>query len=43
MTEHEVLAAVAFVGLSLALTIFFAALERRYKRQLTDRSNKYTP
>jgi hypothetical protein len=35
MAEHEVLAAVIFVGLSLALIFFFAALERRYKEQLT--------
>ena len=35
--EHEVLAAAIFVGLSLALTAFFAALERCYKQQLTDR------
>jgi hypothetical protein len=35
MSQHEVLAAVIFVGLSLALTAFFAFLERRYKQQLT--------
>jgi hypothetical protein len=35
MNQHEVLAAVIFVGLSLAITAFFAALERRYKQQLT--------
>jgi hypothetical protein len=35
MSEHEVLAAAVFVGLSLALTVFFAFLERRYKQQLT--------
>jgi hypothetical protein len=35
MSQHEVLAAVVFVGLSLALIAFFAALERRYKKQLT--------
>jgi hypothetical protein len=37
MAEHEVLAAAIFVALSLALTAFFAALERHYKRQLTSR------
>ena len=37
MAEHEVLAAAIFVGLSLALTAIFAALERRYKQQLTAR------
>jgi hypothetical protein len=37
MAEHEVLAAVIFVGLSLALTAIFAAMERRYKQQLTAR------
>ena len=30
MVEHEALAAVAFVGLSLALIALFVALERRY-------------
>jgi hypothetical protein len=35
MNQHEILAAVIFVGLSLALIAFFAALERRYKQQLT--------
>jgi hypothetical protein len=37
MAEHEVLAAAIFVGLSLALTAIFAALERRYKQNLTAR------
>jgi hypothetical protein len=37
MAEHEVLAAAIFVGLSLALTAIFAALEHRYKQQLTAR------
>jgi hypothetical protein len=37
MNQHEILAAVIFVGLSLALIAFFAALERRYKEQLTGR------
>jgi hypothetical protein len=37
MAEHEVLAATIFVGLSLALTAIFAAMERRYKQQLTAR------
>ena len=41
MVEHEVLAAAIFVGLSLALTAIFAALERRYKQQLTDRRKDY--
>jgi hypothetical protein len=41
MAEHEVLAAVIFVGLSLALIAFFAALERRYKEQLTGRRKNY--
>lgn len=35
MAEHEILAAALFVGLSLALIAIFAALERRYKQQLT--------
>jgi len=37
MADHEVLAAAIFVGVSLALIAFFAALERRYKEQLTSR------
>jgi hypothetical protein len=37
MNQHEILAAAFFVGLSLALIAFFAALERRYKEQLTGR------
>jgi hypothetical protein len=37
MAEHEVLAAAFFVGLSVALIVIFAALERRYKEQLTAR------
>jgi hypothetical protein len=41
MNQHEVLAAVIFVGLSLALIAFFAALERRYKEQLTARRKNY--
>jgi hypothetical protein len=41
MAEHEVLAAVVFVGLSLALISLFAALERRYKDQLTTRRKDY--
>jgi hypothetical protein len=41
MSQHEVLAAVIFVGLSLALIAFFAALERRYKEQLTARRKNY--
>lgn len=41
MAEHEVLAAAIFVGLSLALTAFFAALERHYKDQLTARRKNY--
>jgi hypothetical protein len=39
MNQHEILAAVIFVGVSLALIAFFAALERRYKQQLTGRRN----
>jgi hypothetical protein len=43
MAEHEVLAAVIFVGLSLALTAVFAALERHYKQQLTaNRKNNFS-
>jgi hypothetical protein len=41
MAEHEVLAAVIFVGLSLALIAIFAALEHRYKQQLTTRRKDY--
>ncbi|MGB8129497.1 MAG: hypothetical protein WCG81_06870 [Candidatus Angelobacter sp.] len=41
MAEHEILAAVIFVGLSLALIFLFAALERRYKDQLTARRKDY--
>jgi hypothetical protein len=41
MAEHEVLAAVIFVGLSLALIVFFAALERRYKEQSAARRKDY--
>jgi hypothetical protein len=41
MAEHEVLAAAIFVGLSLALIALFAALERRYKEQLTSRRKNY--
>jgi hypothetical protein len=37
MAEHEVLAAAIFVALSLALTAFFAALERHCKQPLTSR------
>jgi hypothetical protein len=37
MNQHEILAAAIFVGVSLALIAFFAALERRYKEQLTGR------
>jgi len=37
MAEHEILAAIIFVGLSLTLTAIFAALERRYKHELTAR------
>jgi hypothetical protein len=37
MAEHEVLAAAIFVGLSLGLIAIFAALEHRYKEQLTAR------
>jgi hypothetical protein len=43
MNQHEILAAVIFVGLSLALIAFFAALERRYKGQLTSRRKNYFP
>jgi hypothetical protein len=41
MAEHEILAAIIFVGLSLALIAFFTALERRYKEQLTARRKDY--
>jgi hypothetical protein len=41
MAEHEVLAAVIFVGLSLALIAIFAAMERRYKEQLMGRRKNY--
>jgi len=41
MAEHEVLAAAIFVALSLALTAIFAALEHRYKQQLTARRKNY--
>jgi hypothetical protein len=41
MAEHEVLAAAIFVALSLALTAFFAALERHYKQQLTSRRKNH--
>jgi hypothetical protein len=41
MAEHEVLAAVIFVGLSLALIAIFAAMERRYKDHLTTRRKDY--
>jgi hypothetical protein len=41
MAEHEIMAAAIFVGLSLALTAFFAALEHRYKQQLTARRKNY--
>jgi hypothetical protein len=41
MAEHEVLAAALFVALSLALTAIFAALEHRYKQQLTARRKDY--
>jgi hypothetical protein len=41
MNQHEILAAALFVGLSLALTVFFAALERRYKQQLTSPRKNY--
>jgi hypothetical protein len=41
MAEHEVLAAGIFVGLSLALIALFAALEQRYKKQLTSRRKNY--
>ena len=41
MAEHEVLAAAIFVGLSLALTAFFAVLERHYKQPLTSRRKNY--
>lgn len=37
MAEHEILAAALFVALSLALTAFFAALERHYQDHLTAR------
>jgi hypothetical protein len=33
LQQHEVLAAVVFVSLSIALTGFFAWLERRFFRQ----------
>jgi hypothetical protein len=41
MAEHEVLAAAIFVALSLALTAFFAVLERHYKQPLTSRRKNY--
>jgi hypothetical protein len=41
MAEHEIMAAAIFVALSLALTAFFAALEHRYKQQLTARRKDY--
>lgn len=41
MAEHEVLAAVIFVGLSLVLIAIFAGLEHRYKQQLTARRKDY--
>jgi hypothetical protein len=41
MAEHEVLAAAMFVGVSLALIAIFAALEHRYKQQLTARRKDY--
>jgi hypothetical protein len=41
MAQHEVLAAAIFVGLSLALTAFFAVLERHYKQPLTSRRKNY--
>ncbi len=41
MAEHEIMAAVVFVGLSLALIAIFAALEHRYKQQLTARRKDY--
>jgi len=41
MAEHEIMAAVVFVGLSLALIAIFAALEHRYKEQLTARRKDY--
>jgi len=41
MAEHEVLAAAIFVGLSLGLIAIFAALEHRYKEQLTARRKDY--
>jgi len=41
MAQHEILAAVIFVGLSLALIAFFATLERRYKEHLMTRRKDY--
>jgi hypothetical protein len=41
MAEHEVLAAAVFVALSLALTAFFAVLERHCKQPLTSRRKNY--
>jgi hypothetical protein len=41
MAEHEIMAAAVFVGLSLALIAIFAALEHRYKQQLTARRKDY--
>jgi len=41
MAEHEAFAAAIFVGLSLALIAIFAALEHRYKQQLTARRKDY--
>ncbi|HSK45035.1 MAG TPA: hypothetical protein VLA83_14240 [Candidatus Binatia bacterium] len=41
MAEHEVLSAVLFVGLSLALIAVFTAVEKRYKRQLTARRKNH--
>jgi hypothetical protein len=41
MNHHEILAAVTFVALSLALIAFFAAVERRYKKQLTAPRKNY--
>jgi hypothetical protein len=41
MAEHEIMAEAVFVGLSLALIAIFAALEHRYKEQLTARRKDY--
>lgn len=41
MAEHEIMAAAVFVGLSLALIAIFAAVEHRYKEQLTARRKDY--